>query len=130
MTEQELEAIRQRAEKATPGPWSMKQEGADFYMADSQGRYLDITLADAIFAAHSRQDIPALLDEVERLNEENARLTTELQRMTIERIADEHGWSAVESMMQADNVRLRAEIKLMRETVSTWEKNKSKGDEG
>ena len=99
MTEQELEAIRQRAEQATPGPWSMKQEGADFYMADSQGRYLDITLADAIFAAHSRQDIPALLAEVERL------------RADIEHVSTV-GESLVVSLdsVKADNARLRAAI--------------------
>lgn len=67
LSKDELNAIEDRASRATPGPWSMKQDGAEFYIADRNGRWLDVTLSDAIFISHARQDIPALLAEVERL---------------------------------------------------------------
>ena len=76
MTEQELAEIRQRANAATPGPWSMKQDGAEFYIADRNGRWLDVTLSDAIFISHARQDIPALLAEVERLRADIEHVST------------------------------------------------------
>lgn len=86
MNEQELLEIERREQAATPGPWSMKQDGADFYMADSKGQYLDITLADAIFASHARKDIPALLQEVRRLQAEKQELAGLLAKFTVSTI--------------------------------------------
>lgn len=66
MTNEELQQIRERAEKATAGPW--EYDGSDI-MAPP---FLDIVdhvyeTADADFIAHAREDIPALMAEVERL---------------------------------------------------------------
>jgi hypothetical protein len=80
MTEDELKAIRERADKATPGPW------IDFIDTDgylSVRDYTNIAICDfgdlegtegwdhddAEFVAHARQDIPALVKEVERLQD-------------------------------------------------------------
>ena len=114
MTDEELQAIRRRCAKATPGPWviSTSWQNPDvftargIFLADSPegtiaswqivGGYPDdppegfqiiggeITSGevqpeddDLAFVAHSRQDIPALLTELDRLRAENAALRTE-----------------------------------------------------
>jgi hypothetical protein len=87
MNEQELDAIKARCDKATPGPWVVGDGsperlylGADAVMCDVRGvvcqrsvyngksEYDKQTYADMEFIAAARQDIPALLDEVERLS--------------------------------------------------------------
>jgi hypothetical protein len=80
ITAAELAAIRERAEKATPGPWGWSdakvRDGK--YVFVPQGSYLADTLImfgdtyengeqDAEFIAHAREDIPKLLAEIERL---------------------------------------------------------------
>ena len=59
----DLEAIRARAEAASEGPWY--EEG--WFTEDEDGDYVEIEPADAVFISHAREDIPALLAEVERL---------------------------------------------------------------
>ena len=81
MTDLDLAAIRQRVEKATEGPW---YTGFDYEKHDPTviaPGYIEHTIdypldevglengkADAEFIAHAREDIPALLAEIERLN--------------------------------------------------------------
>lgn len=84
----DLEAIKKRAEAATPGPWFFDANG-DFGIstkADAAGSWTVIvcgmldehdqifedtypigTSFDGEFIAHAREDIPALIAEVERL---------------------------------------------------------------
>jgi len=80
MKPEELQAIKARAEKATPGPW--EQLSGEWY---GEPRNLvqcdECTItehvykkSDADFIAHSREDIPALIAEVERLQAENKEL--------------------------------------------------------
>lgn len=76
---QELNEIRQRCNSATAGPWRSYVEGRDhtsgsnFIMTgegDSRGEDVELTgatVADQDFIAHARQDMPKLLDEIERL---------------------------------------------------------------
>lgn len=73
MTPEELAAIKARAEAATPGPWSYyasptsggyKIQGIEkawFYEATAS------TNENADFITHAREDVPALVAEVERL---------------------------------------------------------------
>ncbi len=79
MDEAQLEAIKARAEKATPGPWYYDEEGCRAYIWQS-GSLLDSVChlqvsnrpgwrKDAAFIAHARTDLPALVEEVERLRE-------------------------------------------------------------
>lgn len=79
MTDQELSEIRLRCNVATCGPWVSYVEGrdhtsgTDFIMTgegDSRGEDIELTgatTADQDFIAHARQDIPRLLDEIQRL---------------------------------------------------------------
>lgn len=72
MTPDELRAIRERAEAATPGEW----KGLDVSLFYQEGWLANGPIAmsyeaaksDAAFIAHARTDVPALLDEVERLH--------------------------------------------------------------
>jgi hypothetical protein len=74
VTDEELAAIRARADAASPGPWPMPEEcGGDM---DDRRRPLDHegcevwpwhTREDMEFAYRARQDVPDLLAEVERL---------------------------------------------------------------
>lgn len=93
MTEERIAAIKARAEAATPGPWkagkddftkniieAAKDRGTIIVQRRDDSNmfwssYIPIKqiFADAAFIAHAREDIPALLDEVERLRDENER---------------------------------------------------------
>ena len=78
----DLEAIKARERAATPGPWLPSGYGWNIVSAGEDGvsvstrapqTYLDGTdydpRADAQFIAHAREDVPALVAEVERLRE-------------------------------------------------------------
>ena len=83
LTDAQLEDIRSRLEFATPGPWTSIVEGRDqlggdsFIMIGTPDRrgddlYLSrgshpASAADQDFVAASRQDIPRLLGEIQRL---------------------------------------------------------------
>jgi hypothetical protein len=92
MTDEELAAIRERADAATPGPWNVFR-GVIWGRAGSSGPYqLSIAKnansssviedtgaadrrdrrieADLGFIAHAREDIPALLAEIDQLHAE------------------------------------------------------------
>ena len=70
-------AIRARAEASTPGPWTHQPyggqnqngdySGGDIYDADGDYVVSEISDADGAFIAATRTDVPALLDEVDRL---------------------------------------------------------------
>ena len=93
MKQDELDAIRARCEAATPGPWNygeavewrrgagpFEDRGAEIIsfsdvevvvggLQDEQGGAVGVLRnADAAFIAHARADVPALLNEVARLN--------------------------------------------------------------
>lgn len=92
MTDAELQAIRDRCAKASPGAWGGSVEG----VTDDTGRTLFYNcyafrddddpqvLADAIFVSFARQDIPALLAEVDRLRT----LLGDLDAKSLKRIAN------------------------------------------
>jgi hypothetical protein len=75
-----LAGVRQRCEAATKGIWISSVEGRDhplggetLIMRDNDGQREDDlylfggTIADYDFVANAKQDIPLLLDEIERL---------------------------------------------------------------
>lgn len=76
MTQERLDAIRGRVDGATNGPWGCYGDGA--HEVFDAGEYGDgdrgevvaaviDRLSDAVFIANAREDIPALLAEVQRL---------------------------------------------------------------
>ena len=75
MTNEELDAIAQRAEKATPGPWGEVAESGEWWLsgpdiyddAVMSTNDTEISQADVDFIAAARTDVPALVAEVRRL---------------------------------------------------------------
>lgn len=77
LTTKELATIRERAEKATPGPWETWGTSGfpDFYVGmakDEDGRWwtkdnTELGQDDAEFIAHARTDVPALLAHIDAL---------------------------------------------------------------
>jgi len=75
----ELAAIGARAAAATPGPWRLSDGGWGEYVQDADGHALwtlgrTPRVEDAEFVVHARADVPALLDELARLELEAAAL--------------------------------------------------------
>ena len=83
-----IEEIRERAEKATPGPWAY----GEFKTADRPDGALLIgpkfkstksgvmyRVEDANFITHAREDIPALLAEIDRLIKEKAQIYEKIE---------------------------------------------------
>lgn len=73
MNQKELDEIKERCDKATEGPWitggcsGRMITTPDGYVGD--GFIADVdTKVHADFIAHARQDVPALLAEIESLN--------------------------------------------------------------
>lgn len=75
MSPEELAAIKARAFAASAGPWSIETgELRDEVVSDGGYHVADLLIdedgeeptADAVFIAHAREDIPALLAEIER----------------------------------------------------------------
>lgn len=79
MTPEDLDAIRERANNATKGPWTWGDNrdglGNKLHPAEYPGKYYPIADfeftddGDAEFIAAARTDIPALLDHVVRLEQ-------------------------------------------------------------
>jgi hypothetical protein len=78
LTNEYLKKVRERCETATTSPWISFIEGRDHSSGSSviirgiNGTEDDLYLTGATeddqdFIAHARQDIPLLLDEIERL---------------------------------------------------------------
>lgn len=66
ITDEELAAIRERAEKATEGPWECVK--SPFIKTPKRSFVINGTAYDdTIFIAHAREDIPKLLAEIEYL---------------------------------------------------------------
>jgi hypothetical protein len=84
LTQEQLEAIRQRAENATSGPWDVHPSlgvcndcGNLYEVVESQMFFSPVVAElkreeDARFIAHARTDIPALLDHIAELEAELA----------------------------------------------------------
>jgi hypothetical protein len=76
MTDDRLKEIKERLEKATPGKWRADRNTVDFgpptgspFAVLHSDADPSNTTNDADFIAHSREDIPYLLAEIERLKQ-------------------------------------------------------------
>ena len=84
MNDEQLQAIKARANAATPGPWECHND--DFVVVLHDGVWHTISIPDtspnAAFIAAARADVPALVAEVERLRAELAAVpVAEIGRM-------------------------------------------------
>ncbi|WP_396583057.1 hypothetical protein ACFVP7_06535 [Bacillus sp. SG20033] len=72
LTKNQIEVIRKRAEAATKGPWKVYDDYCDTVGAFSGESVARVQtegkrLSDMEFIANARQDIPALLDHIAKL---------------------------------------------------------------
>lgn len=71
MKAEELAVIKERADKATEGPWMHSPYYEEDYGEVTSIKGVDVaeylTIEDAQFIAHAREDVPKLVAEVERL---------------------------------------------------------------
>ena len=74
LSDAEIEEMMARCQNATPEPWTSFVEGREMFGADTFIRtggediYLTgATVADQDFIAHARQDVPRLIEELNRL---------------------------------------------------------------
>jgi hypothetical protein len=74
MSAAEIQAIKQRAAAATPGPWIEHIEardslsGSDVISTGGEDIYMPgASVADYVFVAKARADVPRLVAEIERL---------------------------------------------------------------
>lgn len=101
MNEQRLQEIKERAEKAIPGPWYTNNK----YIRLGKS----ISGYDAEFIAHAREDVSALIVEVERL------------RKALEFYADKENWER----------HLQCEIDVRQgQTLPIWDPSAIEFDEG
>lgn len=95
MNAEQLQAIKDRAEKATLGPWDfergIKERGdrrpavIEYFDYDYGEWFIhgDISnLNDAEFIAHAREDIPKLVAEVERLKSAIAEAISDIETIS------------------------------------------------
>lgn len=94
LSKSEIDAIRERCEKATNGPWSSRvltygivsSEGEDFVINSEECEEIartddwenDNSEQDATFIANARQDIPKLLSHIAQQEAEVERLKRKL----------------------------------------------------
>lgn len=83
MTEEQLLAIKARAEAATPGPWGIEHVERRIWAGSERvcflfGQDRRQNENNGVFIAHAREDVPALLEEVERLRAAVERLRKQL----------------------------------------------------
>lgn len=85
ITDAELTQMKERAEKATAGPWVtyyeslVKSKEGDKVVADTW-RVVN-GANDARFIAHAREDVPRLVAEVERLQSDNEQYYAKIKRL-------------------------------------------------
>ncbi|MCS5499840.1 hypothetical protein NY607_01815 [Lysinibacillus sp. A4] len=102
MNQEQLNAIKDRMSKATPGPWKVaydtddRDHVVDIWFDGEDNGYAEIhdngfgnAPDNAKFISHAREDVPALVAEIERLREALEFYADEKNH--IAPIFDEHG---------------------------------------
>lgn len=68
---EEINTISKRAETTTSGPWTVKDIDGIYCVCSEEFRYGEmfslVLKNDAEFIAHTREDIPKLLEEIKRM---------------------------------------------------------------
>lgn len=127
MTDGELDRLQALADAATAGPWEYHDRGTNYDWDVTGPRCLDLSgyvkgmfwnREDAAFIAASREAVPALIAEVRRLREENARSMD--ARLRHEGIQPDGEMRATVSSVLAENERLREEIDEWHRISERW----------
>jgi len=106
MNAEQLNAIKERAAKATPGPWEAKGLHSLSYarVEKRETKYESKIIVEAlnddniVFIAHAREDVPALVAEVERLQQETEYLKRSLLYIA-ERRESNRDWTAAHNAL-------------------------------
>lgn len=107
LTQDELQAIKERAEKATSGPWYTEVDG-DMYNWDGERIVYDVTngegascvvmrSADRSFIENARQDIPKLVAEVDRLQSYITKIHAEISEYYSRDHRAKEQWKCIQS---------------------------------
>jgi hypothetical protein len=136
VTDRELQAIKARAARATPGPWRIHDRGTSTTIEAQDGKKwiaqallgtygIGNVEANAAFLAQARDDIPTLVAEVERQRAEHTALAEQLRQTMAERdtLSQRAMLAAQERYVGAtgaerENVRLRALLRTLYEGLS------------
>lgn len=88
MTEKELQEIKERCEKATPGPWGLDTWKNNLMVIATANCKIVVAsrmqIRDAEFIAHAREDIPKLLREIEELKKQIEELKRQIEEPEVE----------------------------------------------
>lgn len=118
MNQEQLNAIKERVAKATPGEWRCMETGhiRTHYSVGNEEEYVAHTydVNDAEFIAHSHKDVPALIAEVERLQKRLAQ--TEKCYEIMERAT----FKATDKMTHFKNA-LEQVMEVEAPSMETWE---------
>ena len=134
MTPEELDHIEQRAEKATKGPWDADTfavyaagDRYDCVIHTGSGRsHPDQNIANALFAAAARTDIPKLVAEVKRLRgllEESERLHKLAGAEDVENAEAMEQMLARITELEAENKRLRVACEAVNHAINNTDLN-------
>ena len=122
MSEKELAEIEARAEAATSGPWysedqgKVSQKGTPYHFVGVVAIVTDPATPsakrDQNFIAHARQDVPALCEEVRRLNGELAMAMDAVDELSRQMVEIER-LTAENALAQTEAERRRNELTVM-----------------
>ena len=79
MNQIDIEGIRAREQVATPGPW--EHDESQVFISESQTLIASVWFGDTDFISHARQDIPALLDALDKKDAEISKLSQDVEHL-------------------------------------------------
>src|SRR5690625_2497077 len=128
ITNEELTAIRERAEKATAKPWSVVTDelgGQAMTVIDGDNwdviRRPYVGKDNAIFIANARQDIPKLLAEIDRLNRLYCELKEIAHNIEVDRNETAAEYREYYEKSEAEIERLKIENETLRDVAKNQE---------
>lgn len=130
VTDLDIDAIEERANAATPGPWETAYDtGESIHAEPTLYAPGNVEIAatfradDDRFIAHAREDVPALIAEVRRLRFErdafaDAALVTPAELVVAQEWEEE--LQHRNATLTAENERLRAQLDLTLKGMTGW----------
>lgn len=114
-TKKRIAEIRAREQEATKAPWSRKPGWNNGGIATSYfkipgnnlGEVVEMISEDAIFIVHARQDVPFLLDALEKAEKDREQAERRVLCDVLERLGADGAWYTKSNMSVED---LHAEI--------------------